>query len=427
MTRRLSGSLMVSILTVLVACPALHAQVIGANRERQTDPREQQQDVLHEMASLLEAGGWSISRCGGAYISDMGVPENSFCFQASSFTRHLRENPVALYQLPGQDGWVVAKGTPQRIEAEWGRPEFLRVLRDVVTWANAEGVIIQTDDDSITPMDVVEVDNRAAPLQFARVGRWADNLAGIVQGDDGVLSDDRQDDSRLIQEAVVRVYDGQVLKGSGFFVNDRLLVTNQHVIGGSTEIAIALAGSSDKFPVAKVWSNADLDLALLDDQGVEGHGYLRIAEHPDMASVRTTVWSVGYPGLAERASVGPSDPTERRGTLSRDAFPGWWGADQTSQAMQLQHSAFINGGNSGGPLVNECDQVIGINTFAWATSLRDRTGSEIGRADIPGIYRALHVSELTTRLRRLSQLRPDEDHDWSYDGAAQRCDSSGLR
>lgn len=85
--------------------------------------------------------------------------------------------------------------------------------------------------------------------------------------------------------------------------------------------------------------------------------------------VSDTVYALGFPGNGDIANGGEylaaitSEVTLTSGTISRflDNYSG-------VPYEVIQHSAHINHGNSGGPLVNEDGAVIGINTYGFGDS-----------------------------------------------------------
>lgn len=139
--------------------------------------------------------------------------------------------------------------------------------------------------------------------------------------------------------------------GSGFFIDDNgTLVTCYHVIDGADEITAEIA-SGGKYTVETVVDCSELyDIAVLQLE-LSGNDYL-----PKCTSaVRTgeTVYAVG-------SSLGFLDGSFSNGVISS--------ASRTVGTIKcLQTTASISSGNSGGPLVNEYGEVVGVNAFSYAS------------------------------------------------------------
>ena len=191
--------------------------------------------------------------------------------------------------------------------------------------------------------------------------------------------------------------------GSGFFVNDTHIVTNEHVVAGpgpSGDLFISFAGHDARVPVTLLSSNPNLDLAVLTYRGTDAPEPLPVSA-PDPAR-GADVFALGYPGPADIGTVGPTpSSTLTSGILSRQPFGARWGRGGALIARALQHTAPINPGSSGGPLVNACGQVIGVNTSGALTEIRDADGNVVGTGTAQGIFFALAASELTRELRSL--------------------------
>jgi S1-C subfamily serine protease len=155
----------------------------------------------------------------------------------------------------------------------------------------------------------------------------------------------REDVVRGVMPAVVTI-DASAGTGSGFFVAQDIVVTNQHVINGSTAVRVRF--SNGQTSAGLVTSTAlDADLALVRvDQPPPSHPSLRL-------SPSSTV-QVGEEVLALGSALGLLQGTVTRGIVS---------AVRTAGGVTLvQTDAAINPGNSGGPLVNGEGLVIGITT-----------------------------------------------------------------
>jgi len=138
-------------------------------------------------------------------------------------------------------------------------------------------------------------------------------------------------------------------QGSGVIIDsDGYIITNFHVIRGSTSIQVVIAGRQP-MDAQVVGVDPPTDLAVLH---VEAEGLIA-AEwgDSDTVNVGSLVWAAGSPFGLER--------TITSGILSAKHRAGKAG---TVYQDFLQSDAAVNPGNSGGPLVNSEGQVIGINT-----------------------------------------------------------------
>lgn len=213
----------------------------------------------------------------------------------------------------------------------------------------------------------------------------------------------------VTENAVVRVVvatesseDTRYATGSGFFVNDIQIVTNEHLVSGSgspTGLFVVLSDRDTLEAVRLVWSNPELDLAVLNYTGSTARNALALAAvDPNRG---TEVFALGYPGLADVGSLGTAaSSTLTEGIVSRPANMARWGRAGAATARIIQHTAAINPGSSGGPLVNRCGAVVGVNTSGAQSEVRNEDGEVVGRTTAQGIFFALAASEVSAELQR---------------------------
>ena len=150
----------------------------------------------------------------------------------------------------------------------------------------------------------------------------------------------------LLMAGSIPVSGQEVKSGSGFiFHPDGYILTNNHVVTGSTEQVVILS-NGNRVPAKLVATDPKKDLALLKIPG-SNFPTLPIGESRKM-SVMDSVLAMGYPMFS---------------TIGYDvsAYDGKINAiRETDHAPLLQIDANINPGNSGGPVLNDRGEVIGI-------------------------------------------------------------------
>ena len=156
-----------------------------------------------------------------------------------------------------------------------------------------------------------------------------------------------------VQERTVTVnvetLNGDSGTGSGFFIDDKgTIVTNFHVIDLAEDITVEVSGGAS-YPVKKIvdFSNV-LDLAILQID-MKNTPYLELSDQ----SVRT-----GEKVFAVGSSLG---------TLTGSFSDGIVSSISRDYGMVdcIQMTTPISPGNSGGPLVNEYGEVVGVNTASY--------------------------------------------------------------
>lgn len=166
--------------------------------------------------------------------------------------------------------------------------------------------------------------------------------------------------------------------GSGFFVAPDEILTNKHVVtcSGTGRGRVRLAGGERSYPTGRILAAPDLDLALIEIQGLKA---------PPLQL--NTTW---------RLSVGDDifvagNPEGLEGTFTRGIVSG-----VRSEGGLLQIDAPVSPGSSGGPVVDSYGSVVGVTV----SSIRE--GQNLNFAiPTPLIISPLeHMRQMLARMRK---------------------------
>jgi S1-C subfamily serine protease len=181
------------------------------------------------------------------------------------------------------------------------------------------------------------------------------------------------DDVAATERSVVRVVtvaivNGEVVgfgHGSGFAIAPNRIVTNAHVVGDAAEfpqnvvIGIVPSEGTRSYPGRLIRLDRRRDLAIVELE----RGRLPAASiYTGPVAQREAVYALGYPGNVDVATAQSMDDFIRpRAPVASDGIVS--ATDAINGVAALVHDADIARGNSGGPLVDACGRVIGVNTF----------------------------------------------------------------
>ncbi len=164
---------------------------------------------------------------------------------------------------------------------------------------------------------------------------------------------------------VVAELDERASIGTGVILTeDGYIVTNAHVIAGGKSAFVVLADGSS-YDTRLVGYDSDEDIAVLKAVDAESLPTAPLG-NSDECTVGDTVYAIGNPlGIELRGTLteGIISAIDRQVTLD-------------GRVMTLmQTTAALNNGNSGGPLINEYGQVVGINTMKMSRSASSGTST----------------------------------------------------
>lgn len=152
--------------------------------------------------------------------------------------------------------------------------------------------------------------------------------------------------------------------GSGFIVSSNgLVITNAHVVQGQPAVVtLIMPDGTTKIPADVVgFANDGVDLAVLKINRNQRFHVLSLA-NSRVPAVGSSVYAIGTPLALENQN------TLTTGIVSALRDDG----------AVIQHNAAIQQGNSGGPLLNDRGEVIGVNYFGKFSRVVDSQGRIIG-------------------------------------------------
>jgi S1-C subfamily serine protease len=168
-------------------------------------------------------------------------------------------------------------------------------------------------------------------------------------------------------------YDSEQAAGTGMVINsDGLVLTNNHVIEGSTSVKVTDMGNGQTYTAKVLGYDVTGDIALLQLQNASG---LRTVPLGDSAAVKT-----GDPVVAMGNAEGQSAIVPAAGRvigLNQTITAGDQGGTITSETLHgmIETNASIVSGDSGGPLASSSGQVIGMDTAGNNVSFSGQQGA----------------------------------------------------
>ncbi|KHA63095.1 trypsin-like peptidase domain-containing protein, partial [Sphingomonas sp. Ant20] len=237
----------------------------------------------------------------------------------------------------------------------------------------------------------------------------------------------------VVRVVTIAVVDDQVVgfgHGSGFAVAPNRIVTNAHVVELAERypdnvVVGVVPTEGDKSYQGKVIAyDVQRDLALIEFTGAR---LPQTALYTGPIDEGGAVVSLGFPGNVDLATarsaadyIRPTSPVRSEGVFS--------GRRSLSDVEVLLHTANIARGNSGGPLLDRCGRVIGVNSAITRGEEGDSTfGFAIADTELAAFLREAKqpYSAVGTPCTSIEErLRQDSDADVraAADAAAARRD-----
>jgi pSer/pThr/pTyr-binding forkhead associated (FHA) protein len=232
--------------------------------------------------------------------------------------------------------------------------------------------------------------------RVARLGAWVLIALAMVP-----LGGCLRMSSRSAEKSVYRIIVGDPSKisgsGTAFLVQgDNIVVTNRHVVdaGPNYEIAYLDERGEAVFVRAVLLRKANPpgDLALLKtDRPLPGSAFRLSPVEPDIG---VKVRAIGFPGAVDLAFE-DGKQANSKAEFFKPRLKATTTEGSVSQirefnaAKMVQHTALISEGNSGGPLIDDCGHVVGVNTW--------------GSAKVRGYQGSIHSSDVASFMRQASQ------------------------
>ena len=269
------------------------------------------------------------------------------------------------YPLPVKetqwDGRLPAWPEPPKRAKKKGLRIFLICLTAVILLA-AAGWLVESDllfqpqkDDAVT-QEEKKPSHKAEDAGEITMPRWKaeEGVALQVQTTEGDTLTP-QEIYRQVNPAVVTVFvdwkEGMGVGTGVIFREDGYVLTNQHVVAEGTSCKVVL-DSGHSYAASYVAGDAKQDLAILKIHK-DGLPAAKFGDS-DRLTVGDPVYAIGNPlGYELRGTLTDGIVS----AINRDVD-----VDGTTMTL-IQTNAALNAGNSGGPLINQYGQVVGINVI----------------------------------------------------------------
>jgi serine protease Do len=208
--------------------------------------------------------------------------------------------------------------------------------------------------------------------------------------------------------------------GSGVAISPTRIITNAHVVEAAVErggfVGIVPSEGRKRYVGEVVAYSAALDLAII---ALKSGSITPASIYTGAVTDGMSVAALGYPYGVDRAMasgvedvIRPQSPVKSLGNVG--------GLRKNERFDTVLHDAAIGRGNSGGPLIDTCGRIIGINsflsisegidsTFAFAISAREVVAFLQKAKITPAVATTPCLSQGDVAAREAALTRADED------------------
>lgn len=237
--------------------------------------------------------------------------------------------------------WALQREIPVREnhsqDSETEGPDYYWSYEPEQTAAETTIALYRPSEEEMAVLELVEMAEDAPVLTSGEVYKKVSPAVVAVQGE--------QEGSEGVS-----VGTGVIFDASGY------VITNYHVIQGCSDCHIWITdqyGVDAEYDALLVGGDAQQDLAVLKIQGEEPFPTAEFGVS-DALSVGDTVYAIGNPlGFELRNTLTDGIVSAVNRNVEVDGYT----------MTLVQTNAALNSGNSGGPLINQYGQIVGINTI----------------------------------------------------------------
>ena len=168
----------------------------------------------------------------------------------------------------------------------------------------------------------------------------------------------------IVDIDTVLAYEGAEAAGTGMVLtSDGEILTNNHVVAGATSITVTIVASGERYQASVVGTDVTDDVAVLQLSGASGLTTASFSSSTNLAigDAVTGVGNAGGVGGTPSASAGVVTALDQTITTQAEGSA----AGETLHGL-IETNADIQAGDSGGPLFDANDEVVGIDTAAEA-------------------------------------------------------------